>query len=356
MLNRVRFKNIKALADVELALDRFLVLVGPNACGKSTLLDQIKLLCEMSAPEPEHRFVLGRANEVVASLETDELRTRGGAGPMVWQGESEELELSVQLLAGKGGLLNRMKVQARVGEKDLSLLAEDQKARQEFEAILPAWQATRLTLVPGQLALPSLIRFDMDPGGGGLAALLATIGLNDTDARARIEEDLRKLVPDFRGLQFKPVSIEAGGGNVEHGFALRLKFAAAGEIPAHLASDGTLIALGVLATLHARHLPGLLLIDDIDHGLHLNAQLQLIRAIKVALDSRPDLRVICTTHSPYMLSEVSPEEVCVMALDGEGHSVIRRLTEHPDIARWRTAMTTGELWANLGEEWVVGGS
>ncbi|MBK9370743.1 MAG: AAA family ATPase [Deltaproteobacteria bacterium] len=50
MLNQVHFENIKSLADVTIDLERLTVLVGPNGCGKSTVLDQVDRLCAFSRP------------------------------------------------------------------------------------------------------------------------------------------------------------------------------------------------------------------------------------------------------------------------------------------------------------------
>lgn len=41
MLTRVQFSGIKSLLEVTIDLAPFTVLVGPNGCGKTTVLDQI---------------------------------------------------------------------------------------------------------------------------------------------------------------------------------------------------------------------------------------------------------------------------------------------------------------------------
>jgi predicted ATP-dependent endonuclease of OLD family len=45
MLEKVGFKNFLALRDVELTLEPFTVIVGPNASGKSSILEGIKRIC-----------------------------------------------------------------------------------------------------------------------------------------------------------------------------------------------------------------------------------------------------------------------------------------------------------------------
>jgi hypothetical protein len=61
----------------------------------------------------------------------------------------------------------------------------------------------------------------------------------------------------------------------------------------------------------------------------------------------------CTTHAPVLLDSFEIEEVRVLALDMQGATQVKPLSEHPELDQWRRAMGTGELWANLGEEWVM---
>lgn len=137
------------------------------------------------------------------------------------------------------------------------------------------------------------------------------------------------------------------------GVALGMVMRGAKRVPARQVSDGTLRAAALLTATHDRTAPSLILMDDIDHGLHLEAQLEMIKAIRAVMQVRPELQVICTTHSPYLLHDVAPEEVQVMALDGQGRTRLKPLTDHPEVDRLRSVMTAGELWANLGEPWVL---
>src|SRR3954470_782082 len=45
MINKVAIRNFKCLRDVQIDLERFTVFVGPNASGKSSILQGLDLLC-----------------------------------------------------------------------------------------------------------------------------------------------------------------------------------------------------------------------------------------------------------------------------------------------------------------------
>ncbi len=47
MLRRIHIRGFKSLKDVEVTLSPLVVLVGPNAAGKSNLLDALQLLSKL---------------------------------------------------------------------------------------------------------------------------------------------------------------------------------------------------------------------------------------------------------------------------------------------------------------------
>ena len=67
----------------------------------------------------------------------------------------------------------------------------------------------------------------------------------------------------------------------------------------------------------------------------------------------PELQIICTTHSTYLLDLFSPSEVRVLDLDESRATHAKPLTAHPEFEKWRFGTQTGELWAALGDAWVT---
>jgi predicted ATPase len=127
----------------------------------------------------------------------------------------------------------------------------------------------------------------------------------------------------------------------------------ANSIPAQYASEGTLLVLGILAVLYGENRPQVLLLDDLDRGLHPKAQLELVTFLRTLLENQPGLQLIATTHSPYILDRLNSEEVRLVTLR-DGWAVCGRLQDHPEFERWKEEMTPGEFWMMFGEKWLSG--
>jgi predicted ATPase len=125
------------------------------------------------------------------------------------------------------------------------------------------------------------------------------------------------------------------------------------EVPADLLSEGTVLALGLLTKLHEPERSRVLLLDDIDRCLHIDAQAKLIAVLRDLMRLDPDLQIVCTTHSAYLLDLFEPSEVRVLDLDESRATHAKPLTAHPEFEKWRFGTQTGELWVALGDAWVT---
>ena len=112
------------------------------------------------------------------------------------------------------------------------------------------------------------------------------------------------------------------------------------------------MTIGLLTILAGPTCPSLILIDDVEQGLHPWAQRQLITVLKRLLEERPELQIVLTTHSPYVVDEVEASDVWVLAADAAGKTGARRLTDVPDAEKALEVLTPGELWSAQGEDWV----
>ncbi|MBM4060798.1 MAG: ATP-binding protein [Planctomycetes bacterium] len=377
MIHTARFTNFKLLRDVEVPLGRFRVVVGANGAGKSSILDGLHFLLQLAGGRSE----VDRARALFQGPRDP--------GLLVSRPGRSEFSLSV---AGDRFRLFRLTGLRREGEEgflfklcfhgneadsgpvEYPLGSDDPLLADLYEKTVALHLASvvRLRLDATQLAADHYSeerspRVEYD--GAGLASVLQEmLGARDGRFEA-IERDLAKVVPDARRIRSTRarivrrekvrISIDGQESWSEQrreytGSGFEVDWGKVGWVPAGHLSEGTLLALGVVTVLHHRP-PALILLDDIDKALHPTAQRELVGLLKAVAQDRPELQVLATTHSPYVVDEMAPEDVLVCAsVDGLSSSV-SRLSEHPKWFQQRPYLQPGEFWSATGESWVAEG-
>lgn len=377
LIKHLHVKNYRILADVEVDLRPLTVLVGPNGCGKTTLLDAIQFFASLTfVAREEDRRTDGRLGARIEQFGPVGRRFLDGsyAVPIQLEGTighaGHEQTLTVQILETRpnpGAVLSLQDGESRI---TVELPSENPSVAGEFFSHLAAPTfAIRLNLDAAKIAAPSYSLDDfpvLQADGSGLASVLAFLASTDRGKLAAIEADLQQIVPQALRIRTPPARIEVE--EVEQvrvddsvlprrvrrqhaGHRIEIEMAGVGAIIAPHLSVGTLTSLAMLTALHWVDGPRLLLLDDVEQGLHPLAQARLVRRIRKLQETDPDLQVVCTSHSPYVLDDVEPEDVRVLDVDDESRVRLAPLTSAPEFQRW-TAFHAGELWSALGEGWV----
>lgn len=97
----------------------------------------------------------------------------------------------------------------------------------------------------------------------------------------------------------------------------------------------------------------ILCVEEPENGVHHASLRDIIRTLKGLAMRKNSVQVILTTHSPYLLDQVEPEEVRVFAKDEEGAVHATRLSDYPDMEDMKKHFMTGEIWTSLDESEVV---
>lgn len=160
----------------------------------------------------------------------------------------------------------------------------------------------------------------------------------DEDAFKRLVEKLRRVVPAVKGL-----AIQRQADGDKDRYPVSFITTTGSAITATQVSEGTLLALAILAAAERRDGRTLLLIDDIDRALHPTAQRELIRLLR-GIVKEGGLEIVCTTHSPYILSEFQYDEVRVLK-EVDGESRCMSLSDGPEARRWMEELDAGEYWS-----------
>ncbi len=403
MITRLRVENFKGFAHLDLPLGRFTVLVGPNGSGKTTILQALDRLSKVAAAKGRGRN--SRTAFPRPDLPPETFARKGAArfevGAEILQDKTSATWLKIVGAPDKEGTWdttaslrcqpNESDKSASTSEEDLVNVDEPPPALGEFA------RSALLQLDPRAAATPSYLRdrgTSIDTNGAGLASVLASLHGFDPDAFNDITSALRDIVTHVDRIRFDRVAVTVpeaspGGGNPILDAVAKLTPAELADVvsrlsPAQIASlrsipgetrvaadviffdttganglradeagDGTILVLALLTTLLRPPRPTLLLLDDIELGLHPAAQEKLIGVLRKLLERFPDLQIVATSHSPFILDSLSYDEVCQTMLTPGGDAVAGKLVDHPEYERWRELMRPGEFWSTVGEAWLA---
>ena len=121
-------------------------------------------------------------------------------------------------------------------------------------------------------------------------------------------------------------------------------------VPLTELSDGTRLVLALLTLVNQETPPPVLLLEDIDRGLHPRLYEQLVTFLRT-LAAEGRTQILATTHDPYLIDEFrdTPEAVVIVEKK-DGASALSNLDE-----RLKTMLEPGEeLEMPLGQVWFSG--
>ncbi|GIH60193.1 AAA family ATPase [Microbispora siamensis] len=334
MITRIEIDGFKSFLDFKLDVPPFLALVGPNSSGKSNLFDALEYLRNTNWGDEDSLLASRRGRP-------HELFHRVSKGrPVTW---FEVHALTVTTI-GNGLFTDWHGSGADLGEDGIPIsLALDRpesvdvldglspwRIEKHAEAALEMARALRvldeeksgprhyLRLQRSELDSWRLHQPDPDRLRGWSSAAdhgplradgsnLATV-LGRLKTQGAIEEllvDLVALIPDLTGIE--PILDER-----RQEWTFDVLVDGQGAIPSTLLSDGTLRVIALLAALHDPDHAGVLLIEEIENGLHPSRLAELLRRIQGRVTdlndpecvNRPLRQVILTTHSPVVVSEL----------------------------------------------------
>ena len=173
----------------------------------------------------------------------------------------------------------------------------------------------------------------MRADGGNMAAILCRLEQEDLDRYELICRHIRRVLPGFDRFQ-----IEEQYGKVSLRWRSHLLNKTYG---AHLTSDGSLrfFALATLLNLPGEMLPGVLVLDEPELGLHPKAISLVGNMIRAMAESR---QIILATQSPLLVDAFELHEVFVLEMrDGRTELTSR---DPVQLKNWLDDFSVGELW------------
>lgn len=366
-ITHVKASNWRNFKSLDFPLEDRLFIVGPNASGKSNLLDLFRFLGDVAGPGgglasaidnrgglSKVRSLFARNNQKGRLIVDIELQD----GDETWR-----YHLSVR---GEGKGRNRSLVDAELVERNGETLlerpdAEDKadperltqthleqiSANQRFRQLAEYFAKARyFHLVPQLIRDPSRYGgVSDDAHGGDFIAQINSITPRTRQAwLKRMQNALRFAVPGFESLKLEVDP--AGRPHLVAGYR-NWREAPTRQSEADF-SDGTLRLLGLLWTVvSAPANGGVLLLEEPE--LSLNAAIvRTLPTVLAAAQRDRNMQVVLSTHAPELLDDegISPREVLVLRVTDDG-TTVTLLSEIDEVA--------DELAAELPKSEIVDG-
>lgn len=375
-IENLRVQNYRALQDLELKkITPLTVFLGPNGSGKSTIFDVFAFLSEC--------FTVGLRKAWDRRGRFKELRTRGQEGYIIIELKYRETLASPLITyhlaineANNRPYVAEEWLQWRRGPKGKpfrfldfkegeGIVISGENPQEEDERISERLDSEEFLAVStlGQLAkhprVSALRRFitswylsyltadntrnqpeagaqeRLSPTGDNLPNVIQYL---KEDHPQRLESILQTLSRRIPRLEKVEASIMPNGQ-----LLLQIKDAPfQSPILAKFASDGTLKMLAYLTILYDPSPPQLVGIEEPENHLHPRLLPELAEECRAATAST---QLMVTTHSPFFVDGLKPEEVWVLYRDENGFTQAKRTSEMQGVEEFiQNGALLGQLW------------
>jgi predicted ATPase len=291
VIRSVHFQNFRCLRDVKLKLAPLTVLVGPNASGKTTVLDGLAF----PQISTENKWRRDRSLNLVIAFEYT------NRPYFEFASNHSPQTHSIQSLA-----------------LDLAALRQ--------ENVLAAAQQLSRT-------------------GDNLTNVFATLSRQQQTALAK---EFCRLVPMFSDVDLEPTA------NGRHRLRFQDRWNPDLWFAPSRVSDGTMLVLAFLVLQYQNPPVDIITIEEPERALHpylLDELIQFLRKMTTGEIGKKPIQVVLATHSAELLEYVRPEEVRFLTRSPEDGSV--QVNEAPtDTTNWQQVYK--EYRESLGGLWLSG--
>jgi predicted ATPase len=375
-IESLRVENYRALRRVEFdKLTPMTVLLGPNGSGKSTVFDVFNFLSEC--------FQFGLRHAWDRRGRGKELKTRGSSGPIVFDlkyREHRDMPVITYHLAidegNKGPEVVEEWLQWRRGTRGRPFRFLE-FARGEGSAVSGEMPDEDDKRIPQKLRSPDLIavstlgQFSDHPrvaalrefitdwyvsylsidqtrsqpeagpqerlskGGENLPNVIQYLKEQHPDRLEKIFEVLRQRIPRLERVEAEPMP--------DGRLLLQIKDAPFEQpVLSRFASDGTMKLLAYLTVLYDPEPPRFIGIEEPENFLHPKLLPELAEECRAAAERS---QLLITSHSPFLLNAMRPEEVRILYRDEQGYTQTVRAIDIQGISEFiREGASLGYLW------------
>ncbi len=403
MLTEIRFKNFKSFKEARLPLAPLTVLIGANAAGKSNAVEGLRLLAWLAQGHKlsslQHAEGVIRGHDRVADLlhpgakdftlgceiasgswssldmtfrhwhnelhikeeairngdkwlyEVQHRSERGGTDVGVaYNNFARGRNKPIITCSDQAAVFTQLTSPATFGEQHTQSKKDIPPAARAYEKILSSMLF--LDPVPDRMrdyAFPSDKRLQGD--GANLSGVLKNLWGDDTPNQ-REQSNRKSILAFIQSLPEQEIADVAFLKEPRGRYMLQLRETFGEENhprDAVVLSDGTLRVLAIAAAMLSAPADSLVVIEEVDNGLHPSRAKHLVGTIRKIAEERR-LRVLISTHNPALLDAVPdaalPDVVYAYRDRGDGSSRLLRLADLPDYPALVAQGDLGDLVAS----------
>lgn len=378
-IEELHVRNYRALLDIELKnITPLTLLLGPNGSGKSTVFDVFNFLSDC--------FLFGLRYAWDRRGRAKELRTRGQSGPVVielkYREKPKQPIITYHLAINEGDrgpFIEEEWLQWRRGKRGQPFRFLDYREGKgrAIGGDMPDEQAKRIEIPlksADLIAVNALGQFADHPRVAALREFITdwyvsylsiedTRGQPEAGPQERLsktgdnlpnviqylrEQYPRRLERIFKVLQTRVPRLEKVLAEImpDGRLLLQIKDAPFDQpILSRFASDGTLKMLAYLIVLYDPEPPQFIGIEEPENFLHPRLLPELGEECRMSTEHS---QLLVTTHSPFFLNSVKPEEIRVLYRNERGYTQAVRAA---DIKGVKEFVSEG---ASMGNLWLEG--
>jgi predicted ATPase len=375
-IESLRVENYRALRKVELdKLTPMTVLLGPNGSGKSTVFDVFNFLSEC--------FQFGLRHAWDRRGRGKELKTRGADGPLVFDLKYRESpgtpvityhlaidegargpEVIEEFLQWKRGSHGRpfrflefargegsaisgempdeddKRVPQKLRSPDLIAVStlgqfSDHPRVAALREFITDWYVSYLSIDSTRTQPEAGPQERLSKGGENLPNVVQYLKERHPDRLEQIFSVLRERIPRLERVEAEPMP--------DGRLLLQIKDAPFEQpVLSKFASDGTMKMLSYLTVLYDPEPPRFIGIEEPENFLHPRLLPELAEECRAASEHS---QLLITSHSPFLLNAMRPEEVRVLYRDEQGFTQALRACDIEGIPEFmRAGASLGYLW------------
>lgn len=328
MITQLHLQNWKSFKDSVVYIDPLTFLIGTNASGKSNVLDAFQFL---------HLLSKG------LTLEDAATRIRGGEDWLIRQGESR---MKLTVMVDVDGQEKEYSVS--VQKDDVGLKYADNKHVEDAETVVREALRKIFVLNPNPQAMRNYSKLskELSADAGNIAGVIAAMKPED---KKNLEEKLTRYIKPLPERDINRLTaVKVGLSDSDAMLYCYEDWNPSKPVDAKGMSDGTLRFAAIIVALLTVKEGSLLIIEEVDNGLHPSRAKELVKVLKEISQER-HVDVLCTTHNPVLMDELGNEMIPFISFvkrDEAGNSYIQLLEDKDNLAKLMASGSVGDMMTN----------